>query len=73
MLNFNHSHLTWLLLFNTFCVKKSKSKYLFALKNCLKLTYLVQLILNIRPINIYTRRGINTAKQKLYKKIGKRT
>lgn len=73
ILTFNHSHLIWMLLFNTLCVKVSKYKYLLILKNYLYLKNFVQSIINIRLVSIYTKRGIKLAKQKVFKKIGKRT
>lgn len=73
ILNFNHSHITFLLLFSIVCVKLNKNKYLISLKNSLKLSALVLKLVSIKYVNIYTHRGIKLAKQKIYKKIGKRT
>lgn len=73
LLHFNHAHVTWLLLFNIKCIKKSKSKYLFVHKHISRLVTLVNLVLKIRFINIYTKRGIALSKQTIFKKIGKRT
>lgn len=73
LLNFNHAHLTWLLLFNTICIKNTKQKFFLILKNYKKLNNFTKTILKIRPINIYTKRGLKEAKQKILKKIGKRT
>lgn len=73
ILNFNHSHITTLLLFNSLCLKSSKNKYLLLLKNIAMLNSFLLNILNIRKLNIYTKRGIKVSKQKIYKKIGKHT
>lgn len=70
---FNHSHLTWFIYFNIICYRLRKQKYIFIYKNFFKLNEIVTKIYNIRPINVYTRRGIRLTKQKIYKKIGKRT
>lgn len=73
ILNFNHSHITFVLLFNTICIKLNKNKYLMVLKNLLKIDSLALKFVNIKHLNIYTHRGIKLSKQKIYKKIGKRT
>jgi len=73
ILNFNHSHLTWLLLFNTLCIKSTKTKYLMALKNYNTLNVLMDKLVAIRKLNIYTKRGIKLSKQKIFRKVGKRT
>jgi hypothetical protein len=62
-----------MLLFNTLCVKINKYKYLLILKNSMYLKNFVKRIINIRLVSIYTKRGIKLAKQKIFKKIGKRT
>lgn len=73
VLNFNHSHITFIIFFKTIVIKLTKHKYALLLKNLNLLSYSTSLIKKIRPINIYTRRGIKLSKQKVYKKIGKRT
>lgn len=72
-LNFNHSHITWVILFNAMCIKINKNKYLVVLKNIKTLVNLSLNISKIRPLNIYTKRGIKQAKQRIFKKVGKRT
>lgn len=46
---------------------------MFLQKNFFKINTLTINLKNIRPINIYTRRGIRLSKQPLFKKIGKKT
>lgn len=73
ILNFNHSHITFVLIFNAVCIKLGKNKYLLVLKNLLKINTFILKFLNIKYANIYTHRGIKLAKQKMYRKIGKRS
>lgn len=72
-LSFNHSHITLMIFFNVICVKINKLKYIFLYKNYLKLIKIVKTLYNIRPINIFTKKGIRLSRQKIFKKIGKRT
>lgn len=71
--SFNHSHITWFLFFNIICRKYTKQKYIFIYKNNSKLNDILSNIKNIKPINIFTKRGIRLSTQKVFKKIGKRT
>jgi hypothetical protein len=71
ILLFNTSNITYLLLFNTLCVKKSKTKYLLILKNALKLNTLTHKVLGIKTLNTYTKRGLRLSKQLVYQKSGK--
>lgn len=73
MLYFNNSHITWILFFKIFIIKNNKYKTLFLSKNPLELAYLLRYILSIRYINPYTKRGVREVRQKIFKKIGKRT
>lgn len=70
---FNHAHLTWFIFFNIICYRLRKQKYIFIYKNFKLLNQIAKNIYNIRPINIFTRRGIRLSKQKIFNKIGKRT
>lgn len=72
-LSFNHSHITWLLTFRTLCKRLTKQKYILVGKKFTYLSNTINLIYKIRPINIYTRRGIRIGKQKILKRIGKKT
>jgi hypothetical protein len=71
ILLFNTSNITYLLLFNTICLKKSKSKYLLILKNYKTLQTLVNKVLKVKSLNTYTKRGLRSSKQLVYQKTGK--
>jgi hypothetical protein len=70
---FNKSHITWCLLFKVLCIKFLKNKYIFIYKNFKYLNYILYKLYNIRPLNLFTKRGIRLTRQKVFKKIGKRT
>lgn len=70
---FNRSHITWFLFFNVKCIKFSKQKYTFFYKNYKYLNNVLIYIYNVRPLNLFTKRGIRFTRQKVFKKIGKRT
>lgn len=55
------------------CIKFSKQKYTFIYKNFTILNNILIKIYNIRPLNLFTKRGIRFTQQKVFKKIGKRT
>jgi hypothetical protein len=69
---FNHSHITWCIFFNLLFKKLHKQKFIFISKNCLLLTNTLNKIRQIRPINLFTRRGLRLSKQRILKKTGKR-
>lgn len=70
---FNRSHITWFLFFNVRCIKFSKQKYTFLYKNYKYLNNILNNIYSIRPLNLFTKRGIRFTRQKVFKKVGKRT
>lgn len=70
MLLFNRSHITTIWWKNTF-VKKLK-KYKLFIKYTPINRKIVETILNIRSINIFTKKGLRKARQILYKKKGKK-
>ena len=69
----NTSHTQWLFLFTMVSIRIQKQKYLFLSKNLIKLMKTILLLINVRHINIYTKRGLRLSKQKILKKIGKRS
>lgn len=69
---FNHSHITWFISFNILFRKLSKQKFIFMYKNYFYLQKNLFNICNIRPINLFTKRGIRLSKQLVLKKTGKR-
>lgn len=70
---FNNSHITWYIFINIISLKITKQKYLFLYKNKCILQKKLKVFYNIRPWNIFTKRGLRFSKQKIWKKIGKRT
>jgi ribosomal protein L6P/L9E len=69
----NTSHNQWLISFKTIIIKTQKQRFLFLNKNINQLEYILKKMLKIRPINIFTKRGLRLSKQKVFKKIGKRS
>lgn len=69
----NHAHITWSFFFNIICKKLLKYKYIYIYKNINKLLQILHKIIQIRFLNIFTKRGLRFSKQKVFKKIGKRT
>ncbi len=64
--NFNYSHIM-LFIFQKLLVKKiQKHKLLLFTKNKSSLMKLLNIILNIKSLNVYTKRGIRLAKQIVY-------
>ena len=70
ILLFNRSHTTTMWWKNIF-VKKLKKYKIFIKYNPLN-KKIVETILNIRPVNIFTKKGLRVARQILYKKKGKK-
>lgn len=70
---FNTSHNQWLLLFKTLSIKLHKQKYLLLSKNIIELLKIVILFVDVRLVNIYTKRGLRCGKQKIIRKVGKRS
>jgi hypothetical protein len=69
----NTSHTQWLFLFKSFIVRIQKQKYLLIGTNSTSLWKIVKLLVNSRPLNIYTKRGLRLSRQEVFKKIGKRS
>lgn len=67
---FNRSHTTTLW-WNGIFLKKLK-KYKLYLKYTHKNANIIQTIINVRPINIFTKKGLRVARQVLKKKKGKK-
>jgi hypothetical protein len=70
---FNKSHLEMINWKNFFLKKIKKNKILLKTNNFIKINFLVKRIINIRKLNIFNRRGLRCSKEKIYKKIGKKT
>jgi hypothetical protein len=69
---FNHSHITWFIFFNIILRKLTKQKVIFMYKDRLFLMSYLKQLYNIRPINLFTKRGLRFSKQFILKKTGKR-
>lgn len=72
-LHLNTSHNQWVFFFKTIVIKNQKQKFIFLNKNAEQLIKLVVNIVKIKFINIFTKRGLRLSKQKILKKIGKRS
>lgn len=72
---FGHSHINYVFInSNRTIVKRlGKYKYVFKNKNNLKMNFFLQKICNIKPINMYTKRGIRLGRQIIYKRKGKKS
>jgi hypothetical protein len=73
MLQLNTSHLQWLFFFKSLAIKIQKQKYLVVNLEENRLNKLLKILIKSRPLNIYTRRGLRLSRQKVLKKIGKRS
>lgn len=67
--NFNYSHIKLLINQNIIIKKIQKTKLVLFSKNLHKLNTLCKDILNIKKINVYTKRGLRKNKQIIRKKI----
>ena len=70
MLLFNRAHIT-IMWWNNIIVKRLK-KYKIYIKYLTTNKKIVELLLNIRPINIFTKKGLRKSRQILLKKKGKK-
>ena len=72
---FGHSHINYVFINNskTRVKRLGKYKYVLKSKNDLKMNLFLKKICNIKPINIYTKRGIRLGKQIIYKRKGKKS
>jgi len=72
---FGHSHINYIFINDkTTKVKRlGKYKYIFKNKNYSKMDLFLKKICKIKPINMYTKRGIRKSKQIIYKRKGKKS
>lgn len=72
---FGHSHINYVFINNsTTRIKRlGKYKYTFKCKNRLKMNVLLKQICEIKPINMYTKRGIRLGRQFIFKRKGKKS
>lgn len=72
---FGHSHINYIFINNasTKIKKLGKYKYVLKCKEYAKLHLILKTICSVKPINIYTKRGIRTGRQVIYKRKGKKS
>lgn len=72
---FGHSHINYLFINNkTIKIKRlGKYKYTFKCNNNIKMNIILKKICNIKPINMYTKRGIRKGRQIIFKRKGKKS
>ena len=72
-LHLNTSHNQWAFFLKTISIKIQKQKFLFLNRNKGELFKIISSILKVRFVNIFTKRGLRLSKQKIFKKVGKRS
>lgn len=72
-LSLNTSHEQWSFFFQTLPIKIQKQRFLFFNKNSSELGKILNALINLRLINIYTKRGLRLGRQQIVKKVGKRS
>lgn len=70
---FYRSHLTVFIFRNVKLIKKHKYKFVIFKSNQRILKLMTKDVLSIRPINIYTKRGLRASRQLIYKRTGKKS
>jgi hypothetical protein len=70
---FGHSHLNIIFLKNVKIKRLGKYKYVFKSKNKEKIKTLSMLICSVKPINMFTKRGIRNGRQIIFKRKGKKS
>jgi ribosomal protein L6P/L9E len=69
---FGHSHNTIVVFRSVLLKKPHKYKFLIFSNSKRKLNFLNEMILNIKPINIFTKRGLRNSRQTIFKRTGKK-
>jgi ribosomal protein L6P/L9E len=72
---FGHSHINYIFVNQkTTKIKRlGKYKYIFKNKNDIEMNSFLKKLCNIKPINMYTKRGIRLSRQIIYKRKGKKS
>lgn len=70
---FYHSHWTIIVFKNLRLIKKHKYKFYISKNNKRKLNLVKSMILNVRPVNTYTKRGLRAGRQLILKRTGKKS
>ena len=68
---FNHSHITEVFFNNTKCIRQKKVKFLIYTNKLEIIKNTAKMVVDIRCINKYTKRGLRTNKQWIKKRKGK--
>ena len=70
---FNKSHLNFFFWNNLILKKLKKTKLIFCSSDFVKLNQISNKIINIRKLNIFTKKGLRLSRQLIFKKVGKKT
>jgi ribosomal protein L6P/L9E len=70
---FGHSHINIFFLKNVKIKRLGKYKYLFKSKDVQKIKNIAMLICSVKPINLFTKRGIRKGRQVIFKRKGKKS
>lgn len=70
---FYRSHLTVFVFKNVKLIKRHKYKFLVFKSNKKLLKKMTKLLISIRPINIYTKRGLRASREVIFKRTGKKS
>jgi hypothetical protein len=70
---FGHSHITMILFRTVLLWQPHKYKFVIVKNSLKKLVWLNKLITKIKPMNMYTRRGIRNSRQIIFKRKGKKS
>jgi len=68
---FNHSHITEILFNNTTCIRQKKTKFSLYTNKIETIKNTIKMVVDVRYINKYTKRGLRTNKQWVKKRKGK--
>jgi hypothetical protein len=71
LFNFGYSHRYYIYIYFFYMFQLAKTKFIFFGLNFFLLKIILQRLYLIKPINIFTLRGLRFAKQCIFKKIGK--
>lgn len=70
---FGHSHIKFIFMNKTKIKRLTKYKYILKDKNKNRLRNATKLICDVRPLNIFTKRGLRKTRQIVFKRRGKKS
>lgn len=70
---FNKSHLSFFIWNNLILKKLKKTKLIVCSSNFIKFDLICNKIVNVRKLNIFTKKGLRLSRQLIFKKVGKKT